>query len=262
MAQWLSKIKLALFIFFFIPAACATAIPPTPLPTLDVVRIGYQPALIPWIKKLKTCSLQQENHTLAYYEAPGSNQPNPLSFYDFFLQLDGDIPSQAFATQIGQENITWIVNPENPVVRLDPILLAQLYEGHHKSWSAIDNSTEEFTFPPVPYIYAKENPLYRAFQTSLWSPRLYPPQALLTADPSTMLHDVALNPGGVGFLPKTWLEIETGDSAGKVKPIEITDLQMNVAVIALASNEPTGTPLALLLCIQEKLEDVNSEVKE
>ena len=236
-------------------ASCAPLPTATPLPTSQIVHIGLTPALRSWQSRFNLCADQMTGVGLAFYEAPQAEQPAPLLNYDFFGQLGGDIPEQAFSTSLGVENLVWIIHVDNPASQVTPDQLLSIYEGKISGWEVINPSTEAADLPITPWMYASNDSLYTAFRAVVWGERAYPPQASLAPDPAAMLEAVSTDPGAIGFLPESWLNVN--QLASDVRAIQLVEenepMLAALPVIVVSTKEPTGASRSLLLCVLETL---------
>ncbi len=245
-------VHLRVFLVITLLASCAPIPTATQLPTLQIVKVGLEPALRPWQSQFNDCATQVPGVALAFYEAPHAERPTPLSDYDYFVQLGGDIPEQAFATPLGDEIIIWILNGNNLTSQITVEQLATIYEGKAAGWAEVNPSGSAVDQPVAPWVYASNDPLYAVFRSIVWGQRTYPPQANLAPDPEAMLQAVSEDPGAIGYLPGSWL---AKDESTRSKVHAVTVLAGNepqvtdLPVVAVAVSEPSGASRQILLCV-------------
>jgi ABC-type phosphate transport system substrate-binding protein len=149
-----------------------------------------------------------------------------------------------FATQIGEEQIVIVINPQNPLSTLSNEMLRQLYSGQVTEWSELETSFDQ---PVQVWDYPPGEDLHEVFVTALWGASPQPILAYLAPDPDAMLVAVSATPGALGYLPRSWLG--EGDLI-TVAVEEKLSSALRQPVLLLTADEPQGLLRAWLSCLQ------------
>jgi DNA-binding transcriptional LysR family regulator len=195
-------------------AACGTTPPEPGAPT--TVSVYATPATRLWLDTFYACGTQ---HQIAIRLAT-SNQTA-----DIFVRL-GEPPVLAVpAFQIGLEQVTVIVHPQNPLSQLDAAQVQAIFSGQTGGWAV-------WTFASGDDVHAAFSPaLTGAPFTSL---------ARLAVDSDHMRRAIAADPQAIGFLPSRFVDASVkGVWSGGVVP-----------VLALTQAAPADAVETILACVQ------------
>jgi len=237
-------------------AACQTPVTPTaeaptlPAPTQQVVQVELSPALAPWMARLSECGLEtassgQPSIALLVHEGPA----NAISLEKAGLVLR--IGSSAFpdltGSQVGVEELVLIVNPTNPIDRLDPESLEMIFSGRLDEWTELDPKAS-FDMPIQPWSYETGDDAGAAFERLILGEAPVSESVYRAPGPEAMLQAVQENPGAVGYIPGSWFD-------GSVREIHLKGEQVGefaLPVVAFTSGEPQGPIRQLIGCLQAK----------
>ncbi len=154
------------------------------------------------------------------------------------------------AYQIGEEELVFIVNPNNPIpsVRYEEIQNAYLGKLSSLNWEIFGGSNLPLTLAGYP----AESDINRLFLQglNLQSPT-FPREMVIVPTPQEMRHFIANTPGGLGILPKRWVD-------ASVRPLRVEGGigVEKFPILALTPTEPQGKTMEWLLCMQEQLAEV------
>ncbi len=149
------------------------------------------------------------------------------------LQL-GRFSGEGYAAILGQDQLTVIVNPANPVTELPIETVRAIFAGREKAW-ADQSEIQVWSLP-------QSNDAAAAFADAGFTVL----GAGLAPTAQDMRTAVAADPAAIGFLPAHWLD----DS---VRALPVAGLDTGLPILAITAQEPQGTARALLACLQERI---------
>lgn len=247
------RIRFLAFIFLLI-TGCSTPATSLPLPTLDIVPIGFSPAAMIWQREMEDCVQSTPGFALAAYEYPDFASILDPKNIEFYVQIGNEIPPSMFVTQLGVENIVWITHVENPIRQLTIQQLSDLYQGKvpnpdKESSKRLDESLQIWVYP-------KNNILTKFLFENVTVSKSYLTAAYTAPDPAAMLAAVSDDPHALGFLPENWLQDH--DQAKNVHIITLVEqtggeFKPTIDVFAVSVTEPKSTSREALLCFKERL---------
>ncbi len=242
------------------PAAPAVAAPIAANTTETLSEILYVDASpsLGWLTPhVNTCAASTAGLSVVMNAAPSSSSTSQS------LQLRWGQPPvlDQDAVVIGEDDLVFIVNPENTLDELPLDLLQQMASGKLKEWSAVFNAcpecfsaqpADELYDLPVEFLLYPEGDDTRAiFEASVMADTpLADSTALLVPSPAEVNAEVASVINAFGFLPA-----RAADDA--VKAVEIMDGAEPVAItrpiLAITPSEPQAAVAQWLACLQDQI---------
>ncbi len=221
-------------------AACSApptaTIPPSPQP----VSVSFSPSLEPVRDALNACANSLPEIALFVEKVPASAQNFKTN--DLIIWWGEKPEDMNYAFPLAEDELVVIINPENPNTMLNSSELDALFHGHVEHWSDISI----FNQPVSVWIYPPNSKLSVAFKSGILSAQRFSRLAHLAPTPQAMLEAVAGDPGGIGYVPRSWLTSKVSRSS--IDPnLQIT---LRKPVLALVNSEPQGNLLAFLSCLQ------------
>lgn len=195
--------------------SCATETPPTPP---EVVSVHSTFAAAPWLDSLYAC---------AGTSIVISRAADPASA-GLLLRLGEPQFPASFLYQIGEEEILIATHPQSPIQNLTLAEAQNLFAG--------------FGDPAVQvWVYASDEDVFGVFDQFVMQGRSVSPSAKVAVDAEQMSDVLAVTPGSVGILPRSWMTASLREvySVGKVP------------VLAIAPSEPQGVVAQLIDCLQQ-----------
>ncbi len=157
-------------------------------------------------------------------------------------------PSQgAYLSQVGQEQITVVVNNNNPVQQLSDEQLRAIFSGQEASW--VNGSGE----PVSVWVLPESDPVHKEFDQAVMQSQPVTTNAMLAPDEVAMMEAISKDANAIGYLPGSYL-----NATGSVDPGELNAIQvqptlqsaMNQPVIAITQEEPQGAIRNLVVCLE------------
>lgn len=219
----MSKSVLALLVILL--AACQPA-PVAEITAQPPVKVALSPSLT-WLEgDLAGCAATVE---VAVQRA--DDMPSETGVIE--LQL-GEPPAGSYAAVLGVDHLVVIVHPDNPLTELSVNEAQDIFSGRQKTW-ADGSEIQTWSLPATMDV-----------STALTAAGFTFANTGLSPTPKSMLEAVAANPLAIGYLPARWLD-------SSVRALDVTDLKVDLPVLAVSELEPQGNARALLVCLQEKI---------
>jgi len=223
---------------------CATPQAVEPAATPQVLRVEVSSTL-DWLRTdMAECTQQVAGLGLVVDTVSVPNQV--LANADVNLRWSNQTTAGGFIFELGEDMLTLIVHPDNPVEAIEANLIKDLYAGQKTVWSDTGDTPGAAV---QPWVFPAEDETQKLFETGLLANGQIVQTAKIAPTPAAMLEAVAKDPQAIGFLPTRWLN-------QSVKPIEILDFQNNdllLPILAVTKFEPAGSTRDWLLCLQEQI---------
>lgn len=159
-----------------------------------------------------------------------------LDQYDLFIRLGEpqDLPS--FAAQLAWEQIVVVLNNGNETINLTTQQLADIFSGRAANWSELGGQGGAIAL----WVGPASDETRQAFEERVLLGSPVSGAANLAADPQTLLDAIAADPLAAGLLPAAWAD----------ESIQQIDLGLDLPVLAISDQEPSGAAAQLLACLQ------------
>ena len=225
--------------------ACEPAHPSTPMPTPVSVFLAYPVFLQPAADRLIDCATG--NPLLALFLDPIPADQSQLPGVLLRIQLGEYSLNGNNFYQIGEEEITIIVNSNNPLSHLSTDQLVAIYSGQQTHWEYEDHpEIQVWAYPP-------EDNLRVILEAAIpGTPRLSS-LANIAPTPMAVIQAVASDQAALGFVPGSWLDNLTADDRSSIKALELdAAITANLTHPVLISVEEQLTPVihSLVVCMQ------------
>jgi len=237
-------------------AACAQAgqtpqstapLPPTP----QILYLTHTPALRPWRERIAACAASQPQIGLRLEEtAPGAaaqaGAESAAQAADASLALGEPEQTGGFFSLLGYEDLRLVIQRVNPLTEIAQADLANLLSGQAVWYNlpggaGFEAPLEVWAYPQGDELERSLRPVFPVWSSAAW----------LAPDPQAVLEAVAINKGGVGFVPQSWLD--AGETEVKTLPLPpAAAAALRLPVTAHSPAEPQGALRALLACIAKR----------
>ncbi|MCL5429790.1 MAG: hypothetical protein M1347_08355 [Chloroflexi bacterium] len=157
-----------------------------------------------------------------------------LDEFDLFVGLAEPDPEAGFAAQLAWEQLVLIVNLENDV-DISRDIASALFSGRVQNWSELGGDDVTVSLWAGP----ESDEARQAFEANMLRGSVSGETRVAT-NPETALEAVANDPGAAAILPAAWAD----------ERVRLIDLGVQVPVVAVASEEPTGPIRDLVACLQ------------
>jgi hypothetical protein len=227
-------------------ASCGTPQVRDPIPTPAGVYLAYPLYLQPTADCFAECAGQQR--ALSLFLTPISSVQSNLLGPLLQLQLGGSFPDGVEVYQLGEEEIVFIVNSENPTSQLSTEQLLAIYTGLQLHWDFGEHLLIEF------WSYPAEDSLRSLFESALPGTPRVTSRAQIAPTPNGILEAVANHIEAIGYLPSSWLNNLDDEVEGQVKVLNLEQLlaeSLIQPVLITVDGPLTPEVQALLACLQQ-----------
>jgi hypothetical protein len=212
----------------------------TPFPSLQFLQLAYSPGSRPALTAFEQCAGAQPGLALLPDEIPVTVMSQTKA--DLWLRFGTPENWNGYAVQLAEEQIVFLVHPDNPIRALNLKEIQSIFSGQVQSWDQVGGANQSIRVWVLP-------PADEARQTvdqNLLANQTISDQAYLAAGPEDMIMAVAKSPGAIGYVPQAWI-----DTSVKVVslPTNLKDL-LPKPLLALSVSEPEGQVRQLLECLQ------------
>jgi len=195
---------------------------------------------------------------LATDTANQTTQEKMVTSVDF--QWGEPATSPGYAVVLGESQLVFIVNPENPLVKLPLTQLEKIHNGTLTTWSDLLSSCPNcYNEPPAAdvldspiqlYSYPADSDALDAFESHFTaSPRVLN-SAIIVPSTAAMNEAVLADPSAFGFLPSQAMDEE-------VLLVNLTksgeSFEVTLPLLAITTSEPQNPAREWLACVQEEL---------
>ncbi len=155
---------------------------------------------------------------------------------------------QGYAAEIGSDELALVANRNNDFTSLRLNGLRLVYTGQIADWDFLGGKK----LPLQAYTYTQNVDLEPVVAALALDPGAsYGRMVVRAPGPREMRAAIAADPGGMGFLPRRWLD-------ASVREIKIEDLPpgaLKRPLLALTPAEPRGAARSFIVCLEEKIKN-------
>jgi phosphate transport system substrate-binding protein len=209
--------------------------PPTPHPIV----ISYLPSLQPVTPALIHCVEQIPETVIFLEEVPYTSIQDQTS--DLLLWMGEPMEDGRYASPLVREEFVVIINPENPLDKIDRDDLRAIYTGRMENWEDIAGIDSQISI----WAYPMENEVQEIFSEVILEGNKISSLAHLAPGAQEMLESVSSDPAAIGVIPKAWLD----DS---VEELPFSGSSLHQPVFVLSKGEPQGKLRELVACLQSQ----------
>lgn len=207
-----------------------------------------------WLRVQFSASFESSNDLLTACTPPGVGlvlQPTGGSAFkpedaDVTLLWGAPANLKGYAAEVGSDELALVANPSNALTSLTLNGLRLAYTGQITDWDLLGGTK----LPLQAYTYTQGVDIEAAFTPLvLGTAGSYGRMVVRVPGPREMRAAVAADPGGMGFLPRRWLD-------ASVREVGIQDLPpgaLERPLLALSPAEPQGVARSFIVCLQGKI---------
>ncbi len=156
-----------------------------------------------------------------------------LDNVDLYIRLGVPQEPPAFAAQLASESFVIVTNATRALNRSQA---ADLFGGRISNWSELGGED----LPVKLWVGPASDETRQAFEASILLGSPVAGDANVAADPQQILDAVAADPAAAGLLPAAWVS----------PAMTQFDLGVELPLLAIAAQEPSGAARAVLSCLQ------------
>jgi DNA-binding transcriptional LysR family regulator len=222
--------------------ACGT-VQTAPLPTVPpATRIILTPSTAYWSQAIHDCSQFIPEVSIV---TDIVQQKNLMAGESDWVIRSGE-PLEANAYSLGEDHLTVIVHPDNPLVSLRTDQLAGIFTGFIQTWDGIQSDLpgDQANQPIKPYTYFEGDDLGMVFQASLMKDELIGLQVATAPEPVEVIQSVMKNATAIGYIPQKWV-------TSSVKKVSL-DEEIPFPVTLSMKSTPNESQQRFIACLQKK----------
>ncbi len=168
---------------------------------------------------------------------------------NFALRWGPPTPVTGQATVLGEDQLIFITNADNPVSSLSLEQLQAIYSGSVRSWDQLKAQGSQATGDISVWEYTQGNDVQDGFESAIQSQAQPPSFAQLAPNPTAEIQAVEADKSAIGYIPARWLT----NSVHQVNLEGVNPASLVEPILALTAQTPTGAEKDWLLCVQDKL---------
>jgi hypothetical protein len=234
-----------IFLLLSLAGCSQKPVTPTTVLTPRIWKVEYTPSLS-WIEPiLNACTMQIPGTGIVVDQQPFINlHPEQVEVTLYWGEKSG---LKGAAAVIGTDELVIIVNPKNPLQKLDQETLSAIFTGDIHNW-AETNNPESFSGVIEVWEYPQGNEIHNFFVRALAISKINS-YSKLAPDPRAMKEVISKNPNAIGYLPKRWLD-------GSVKTVDNIDSNQKWVqpILAISPTEPQGDLRIWVVCLQTAIQ--------
>jgi hypothetical protein len=224
---WIVLIAAELFL-----AGCTDSAEPTPTPPPITLAVDVTPSTRSVIPALNRCAAEIEGLKLIIEE----RYPE-FSEGDLLVRLGEPAQMAGFAAQIGQEQLTVLINPQNTTGSLTTDDIQGLFSGQITNWAQLGGPDAAVSV----WVPLAGDETRAGFDSQIMDGLPIVSDARLAPDPTAMMQAVSTDPYAIGYTSASNM---TFSSLQPILP------GVRLPVLVLADREPVGETAELIACLQ------------
>jgi DNA-binding transcriptional LysR family regulator len=223
-------------------AACQPKLPESPLPPPDIWKVKISNSLS-WLEPaINTCTLAQPGKG-AIIIIEGEDL-----IADIILQWNTEIPAGGSIAEIGWDELSIVVHPDNPLQTLSIEELQSIFSGKIRSWEEV-NQPRQVSGEIEAWVNPPEDEITKGFIDIFSFQPSRNPQNHVAPSASTLRQAISSNPLAIGYLPAHWL-----DNSVRSIPVQgIPSENLRRPILGLFPQEPMGPTRIWLTCLQDAM---------
>ncbi|MCD6576591.1 MAG: undecaprenyl-diphosphatase UppP [Anaerolineaceae bacterium] len=223
----------------------------------DFYHISYSSSVQWMLPIINECSKKTPGTTLLYNQSDNDVFP---SGSDVHISYDELSSTTLKIYQLGNDHLVPAAPKDSPIINLTPDALRGLYQGNITTINDLADecaecllNEKEDTAPEETFHvwgYSEESYLNKTFQ-SAFQVDFLTPNLSIAPNPSLMQQALSLETNAVGILPNKAI----GDQLKSIPLIDAPDIQKSIPILASSQTEPDTAMTALLICVQENINE-------
>ncbi|HEY5158607.1 MAG TPA: substrate-binding domain-containing protein [Anaerolineales bacterium] len=201
-------------------------------PTAEIINIQYTSAAEPWLAALYSCA----GNTVVTADLRAADFLD-LQATDLVIRFGQPENLTSSAYRIGTDDLLVIVNPQNPVKKLDASQARGLFSGQIQNWKDAGGSD---SLAQV-WAFSKADDLQAIFNQIVLGSSPVTSTARLAASTDEMIQAVSRDVNAIGIL------------TGHLKTSSVSEVftVTNVPVLILTRSDPPGEITSIISCLQK-----------
>lgn len=147
---------------------------------------------------------------------------------DIFANNKIDLKKTAFAL----DGIGVIVNPKNPLTKLNFNELKRIFMGEQKEWKELDGDNKDVYSGKIKVFIARKNAsIHDIFKQKVLAGAEFGANDIICSTSSQMMREIKSDENAIGFISMAWITVSNDTLDESVKPLKIAAVDPNTGAI-------------------------------
>lgn len=147
---------------------------------------------------------------------------------DIFASNKIEIKKSSFA----RDGIGVIVNPKNPVTKLNYNELKRIFTGEQKEWNELDGDNKDVYSGKIKvYITRKNASIHDVFKQKVLAGAEFGSGDVICSTSTQMMNEIKSNENAIGFISMAWITVSNDTLDESVKPLKIAAVEPNTGAV-------------------------------
>ncbi|HMQ80274.1 MAG TPA: substrate-binding domain-containing protein [Ignavibacteria bacterium] len=147
---------------------------------------------------------------------------------DIFANNKIELKKTAFAL----DGIGVIVNPKNPVAKLNFNELRRIFMGEQKEWNSLDGDNKDVYSGKIKVFIARKNAsIHDIFKQKVLAGAEFGANDVICSTSSQMMREIKQDENAIGFISMAWITVSNDTLDESVKPLKIAAVDPNTGAI-------------------------------
>jgi phosphate transport system substrate-binding protein len=147
---------------------------------------------------------------------------------DIFAANKIELKKSAFAL----DGIGVIVNPKNPLTKLNFNELRRIFTGEQNEWKELDGDNKDVYSGKIKVFIARKNAsVHDIFKSKVLAGAEFGANDVICSTSSQMMREIKENENAIGFISMAWITVSNDTLDESVKPLKIASVDPNTGAI-------------------------------
>ncbi len=147
---------------------------------------------------------------------------------DIFAQNKIEVKKTDFA----RDGIGVIVNPKNPLTKLNFNELKRIFTGEQKEWENLDGDNKDVYKGRIKVFIARKNAsIHDIFKQKVLASAEFGANDVICSTSTQMMREIKENENSIGFISMAWITVSNDTLDDSVKPLKIASVDPNSGAI-------------------------------
>jgi len=147
---------------------------------------------------------------------------------DIFTANKIELKKSAFAL----DGIGVIVNPKNPLTKLNFNELKRIFTGEQNEWKELDGDNKDVYSGKIKVFIARKNAsVHDIFKSKVLAGAEFGANDVICSTSSQMMREIKENENAIGFISMAWITVSNDTLDESVKPLKIASVDPNTGAI-------------------------------
>ncbi len=135
-------------------------------------------------------------------------------------------------SEFARDGIGVIVNPKNPLTKLNFNELKRIFTGEQTDWKDLDGDNKDVYKGKIKVFIARKNAsIHDIFKSKALSGADFAPTDVICSTSTQMMREIKENENAIGFISMAWITVSNDTLDESVKPLKIASVDPNTGAI-------------------------------